>query len=311
MSENIWSVGELTRQIKDLLDGESSLQRVYVRGELSNYKVYPSGHHYFTIKDEEATLKAVMFRREASRLRFRPESGMKVIALGRITVYPRDGVYQLYATELVPDGVGDLHAAFEQLKAKLSEEGLFDRSHKKPLPPYPERIAVITSSAGAAVGSSPAVLCPPARPAGRSRNAAHISRIRTLRRMAFSLSSDHVNNVWGILHPLWIINIIVFQKEVFLQYLNSILCGKISKNNKFRHFPQIKPGLRCGQGAEQGIFSYKVTGFTAKVPVCGGLSADAPPRYNSSRMKYCICEEDSSHDEPQRQSYGDLSPSEP
>ena len=151
MNDNVWSVSELTRQIKDLLDGESSLQHIYVRGELSNYKIYPSGHHYFTIKDEEATLKAVMFRREASRLRFRPESGMKVIALGRITVYPRDGVYQLYATELVPDGVGDLHAAFEQLKAKLAEEGLFDRDHKKPLPPYPERIAVITSSAGAAV----------------------------------------------------------------------------------------------------------------------------------------------------------------
>ena len=151
MNDNVWSVSELTRQIKDLLDGESSLQHIYVRGELSNYKIYPSGHHYFTIKDEEATLKAVMFRREASRLRFRPESGMKVIALGRITVYPRDGVYQLYATELMPDGVGDLHAAFEQLKAKLAEEGLFDRDHKKPLPPYPERIAVITSSAGAAV----------------------------------------------------------------------------------------------------------------------------------------------------------------
>ena len=151
MNETIWSVAELTRQIKELLDGESSLQRIYVRGELSNYKIYPSGHHYFTIKDEEATLKAVMFRREASRLRFRPESGMKVIALGRITVYPRDGVYQLYASDLVPDGVGDLHAAFEQLKAKLAEEGLFDRSHKKPLPAYPERIAVITSSAGAAV----------------------------------------------------------------------------------------------------------------------------------------------------------------
>ena len=151
MNDNVWSVSELTRQIKDLLDGESSLQHIYVRGELSNYKIYPSGHHYFTIKDEEATLKAVMFRREASRLRFRPESGMKVIALGRITVYPRDGVYQLYATELVPDGVGDLHAAFEQLKAKLAEEGLFDRDHKKALPPYPERIAVITSSAGAAV----------------------------------------------------------------------------------------------------------------------------------------------------------------
>ncbi len=151
MRDDVWSVGELTRRIKELLDGERGLQRVYVRGELSNYKIYPSGHHYFTVKDEEATLKAVMFRREASRLRFRPESGMKVIALGRVTVYPRDGVYQLYVTELVPDGVGDLHAAFEQLKAKLAEEGLFDPSHKKPLPPYPERIAVITSSAGAAV----------------------------------------------------------------------------------------------------------------------------------------------------------------
>ncbi len=151
MSENVWSVGELTRRIKDLLDGETFLQRVYVRGELSNYKVYPSGHHYFTIKDEEATLKAVLFRREASRLRFRPESGMKVVALGRVTVYPRDGTYQLYVTELTPDGVGDLYVAFEQLKEKLRLEGLFDPAHKKPLPPYPERIAVITSSAGAAV----------------------------------------------------------------------------------------------------------------------------------------------------------------
>ncbi len=151
MSDNVWSVGELTRYLKELLDGETLLQRVYVRGELSNYKVYPSGHHYFTIKDEEATLKAVLFRREASRLRFRPESGMKVVALGRVTVYPRDGAYQLYVTELTPDGVGDLHVAFEQLKEKLRLEGLFDPAHKKPLPPYPERIAVITSSAGAAV----------------------------------------------------------------------------------------------------------------------------------------------------------------
>ena len=151
MSDRIWSVSALTRWIKDLLDGEEGLRHVYVRGELSNYKVYPSGHHYFTIKDEEATLKAVMFRREASRLRFRPEGGMKVIALGQVSVYPRDGVYQLYVTELVPDGVGDLHAAFEQLKEKLRLEGLFDPAHKKPLPPYPERIAVITSSAGAAV----------------------------------------------------------------------------------------------------------------------------------------------------------------
>ncbi len=150
-SENIWSVSELTNQIKSLLDGERSLKRVYVRGELSNYKIHSTGHHYFTMKDEEATLKAVMFRQEASRLRFRPETGMKVIALGRISVYPRDGLYQLYVTELVPDGVGELNAAFEQLKAKLAAEGLFDRSnrpHKKPIPKYPRRIAVISSSDG-------------------------------------------------------------------------------------------------------------------------------------------------------------------
>ena len=151
MNEPILTVSELTRLIKSTLDGEEAFQRVYVRGELSNYKVYPSGHHYFTVKDEEATLKAVMFRREASRLRFRPESGMKVVALGRITVYPRDGVYQLYTESLTPDGVGDLHVAFEQLKAKLLAEGLFDSAHKKPLPEYPEKIVVITSSAGAAV----------------------------------------------------------------------------------------------------------------------------------------------------------------
>ncbi len=151
MSGRIYSVGEVNALIRDLLDGDDRLRSLYVRGELSNYKIYPSGHHYFTIKDGEATLRAVMFRREASRLRFRPESGMQVVALGRVTVYLRDGAYQLYVTELSPDGVGDLHVAYEQLKAKLQEEGLFDQARKKPLPPYPQRIAVITSGAGAAV----------------------------------------------------------------------------------------------------------------------------------------------------------------
>ena len=151
MNGKVYSVSEVNALIRDLLEGDDRLRSVYVRGELSNYKIYPSGHHYFTIKDGEATLRAVMFRREASRLRFRPESGMQVIALGRVAVYLRDGAYQLYVTELSPDGVGDLHIAYEQLKAKLQEEGLFDRAHKKPLPPYPRRIAVITSGAGAAV----------------------------------------------------------------------------------------------------------------------------------------------------------------
>ncbi len=122
-----------------------------VRGELSNYKIYPSGHHYFTMKDGESSLKCVMFRSSASRLRFRPESGMSVTAAGRVSVYPRDGAYQLYVTSLVPEGAGDLQIAFEQLKAKLAAEGLFDTDHKKPLPAFPKRVAVITSGAGAAV----------------------------------------------------------------------------------------------------------------------------------------------------------------
>lgn len=122
-----------------------------LRGEISNYKVYPSGHHYFTLKDSQCALRCVMFKGSAIRLRFRPESGMQVIATGRISVYPRDGVYQLYCTGLTPDGAGDLSVAFEQLKKKLLAEGLFDESHKKPLPPYPQRIAIVTSPAGAAI----------------------------------------------------------------------------------------------------------------------------------------------------------------
>lgn len=151
MNERIYGVTELNNRIKALLDSDRELASVFVRGELSNYKVYPSGHHYFTMKDQEGTLRAVIFKREASKLRFRPENGMKVIALGRVTVFPRDGQYQLYCTELSPDGIGDLHVAFEQLRDKLSKEGLFDRENKKPLPRFPSKIAVITSSAGAAV----------------------------------------------------------------------------------------------------------------------------------------------------------------
>lgn len=145
------TVSQLNAYIKSLVDRDDFLGSVAVRGELSNYKIYPSGHHYFTLKDAESSLKCVMFRSAAGKLRFRPESGMSVTAWGRISVYPRDGAYQLYCEALMPEGFGDLQMAYEQLKAKLEKEGLFDRSHKKPIPRYPERIAVITSSAGAAV----------------------------------------------------------------------------------------------------------------------------------------------------------------
>ncbi len=147
----IFSVSEANRFIKALLDAVPQLQEIYVRGEISNYKLYPSGHHYFTLKDAEGALRCVLFRGNASALRFRPENGMKVIAFGRVSVFPRDGAYQLYVSSLSAEGAGDLHVAFEQLKAKLDAEGLFDPAHKKPLPRYPGTIAVVTSSAGAAV----------------------------------------------------------------------------------------------------------------------------------------------------------------
>ena len=151
MEQQIYTVSQLNALVKNILEDVPALGEVYVRGELSNHKVYPSGHHYFTLKDSESALRCVLFKAMAQRLRFRPENGMKVIAMGRATLYPRDGAYQLYCNFLQPEGVGDLHTAFEQLKEKLRLEGLFDESRKKPLPPYPRSIAIVTSPAGAAV----------------------------------------------------------------------------------------------------------------------------------------------------------------
>lgn len=151
MERRVYDVSQVNAYIKQMLDHDGVLGDLCIRGELSNYKIYPSGHHYFTMKDAQGALRCVMFRGSASHLRFRPENGMKVLATGRVTVYERDGAYQLYCTDLIPEGLGDLHVAYEQLKSKLYAEGLFDASHKKPLPKYPHRIAIITSSAGAAI----------------------------------------------------------------------------------------------------------------------------------------------------------------
>ena len=151
MGKKVFSVSELNGYIKDIFDSDGALAGVYVKGELSNYKIYPSGHHYFTIKDAEASLRCVMFKSSAIKLRFKPKDGMSVVVFGRVTVYPRDGAYQLYANEITPDGVGDLYVAFEQLKEKLLKAGLFDERHKKAIPRFPNKIAVITSPAGAAV----------------------------------------------------------------------------------------------------------------------------------------------------------------
>lgn len=145
------SVTQLTGYIKLLLDRDEILSQTCVRGELSNYKIHSSGHHYFTLKDEGAVISCVLFRSDAMRLRFRPESGMKVILTGRVSLFPRSGQYQLYVSHMQPDGAGDLAVAFEQLKQKLQAQGVFDAAHKKPLPRYPERVALVTSPTGAAV----------------------------------------------------------------------------------------------------------------------------------------------------------------
>lgn len=151
MQQTVYEVSQINNYLKCRFEDDEFLSAVFVRGEISNYKLYPSGHHYFSLKDAEGTLRCVMFKGNAFRLRFRPENGMRVIAFGRISVFPRDGAYQLYCTDMTPDGVGDLHVAFEQLKAQLQKEGLFDSARKQPLPRFPHRIAVITSSAGAAL----------------------------------------------------------------------------------------------------------------------------------------------------------------
>ena len=151
MEQTVFTVGQVNQYLKAKLDGDRLLSAIAIRGEISNYKRYPSGHHYFSLKDGEGALKCVLFRSSAQRLRFQPENGMKVVARGRITVFPRDGQYQLYADSLIPDGVGELYVAFEQTKARLFQEGLFAEEHKKPIPRYPDTIALITSSAGAAV----------------------------------------------------------------------------------------------------------------------------------------------------------------
>ena len=151
MAQQVLTITQINEYIRSMMDSDRLLMNVAIKGEISNYKMYPSGHHYFTMKDEGGALKCVMFKGNAAKLRFRPENGMQVIAMGRISVYPRDGAYQMYCVAMALDGVGDLYALFEQLKSKLAAQGLFDPAHKKKLPSYPATIGIITSSAGAAV----------------------------------------------------------------------------------------------------------------------------------------------------------------
>ncbi|MBE6795218.1 MAG: exodeoxyribonuclease VII large subunit [Ruminococcaceae bacterium] len=147
----VYSVAQLNAYVKNLLDDDAALKQIFVTGEISNYKAHYSGHHYMTIKDESASIKAVMFAGQATKLRFVPENGMRVLILGTVSLFPRDGSYQLYISDMQPDGAGALNVAYEQLKKKLEAEGLFSQAHKKPLPRFPQRVGVVTSETGAAV----------------------------------------------------------------------------------------------------------------------------------------------------------------
>ena len=151
MDDEYLTVSQVNAYINKKLKDDVNLKRIYVRGEISNFKTYPSGHSYFTLKDKDSQIPAVMFKGRKYNLKFQPENGMKVIIKGKIEVFERDGKYQLYANSMTEDGIGDLHVAFEQLKRKLKEEGLFDETHKKEIPKYPQRIGVVTAQTGAAI----------------------------------------------------------------------------------------------------------------------------------------------------------------
>lgn len=150
-NDTVMTVSDLNNFIKNMFDNNRLLNAVHVKGEISNFVNHRSGHLYFSLKDDGAQIKAIMFRSSAIKLKFIPENGMKVTLFGSISVFPRDGVYQMYVTSMQPDGIGALYLAYEQLKLKLESEGLFNDEHKKPIPQFPERVGVITSPTGAAV----------------------------------------------------------------------------------------------------------------------------------------------------------------
>ena len=150
VTPEVYSVAQLNNYVKSLMDYDLTLKALFLVGEISNFKAHSSGHMYMTLKDDKSSIKAVMFRGNASKLKFMPTDGMKIIAFGSVSVFERDGAYQFYIENMQPDGVGSLSIAFEQLKEKLQKEGLFDTSAKKPLPKYPKTVGVVTSPTGAA-----------------------------------------------------------------------------------------------------------------------------------------------------------------
>ncbi len=208
----VWTVSQLTRHVKNLL--ETDVGRVWVSGEISNWRVSPAGHAYFTLKDDNSQLSAVMFRGKLGRLRFEPEGGLDVIVNGLISVYEQRGAYQIICDDMQPQGIGALQLAFEKLKKKLSEEGLFDESHKKPLPVLPKRIGIVTSPTGAAIRdvlnvigrrfANVHVLLFPARVQGEEAAPEIVEGIRALD--AYGVDVMIVGRGGGSLEDLWPFN---------------------------------------------------------------------------------------------------------
>lgn len=212
----ILSVSQLNKYIKSYFDSDSNLLNVFLSGEISNFtNHYRTGHLYFTLKDDASVVKAVMFRSSASKIKFMPENGMKVIVRGRVSVYEASGQYQVYVDDMQPDGIGALNIAFEQLKEKFSKEGLFDLSHKKQLPKYPQKVGVITSPTGAAVHDimnvlgrrfplAEVVFCPSLV----QGDGAHIQLINALNKFNFKKSADVIiiGRGGGSIEDLWEFN---------------------------------------------------------------------------------------------------------
>ena len=211
----IYSVSQLTAYLKNLVEKDSNLQQIWVEGEISNFTRHSSGHMYFTLKDESARLRCVMFRRENQRLKFLPQDGMAVTLLGRLAIYPKNGEYQLYVEVMEASGVGSLYLAFEQLKQRLAEEGLFDQARKRGLPTLPRRIGVITSPTGAAVRDiirilhrrypRVEILVIPAQVQGESAPQSLVSGLNLVRRLS-GLDLVIIGRGGGSIEELWAFN---------------------------------------------------------------------------------------------------------
>lgn len=220
----VYSVNELNNYVKQLLDNDDNLKYIFVTGEISNYKAHYSGHLYLTLKDDKAAIKAVMFAGNASKLRFMPENGMKILAFGTVSLFPRDGSFQLYISDMQPDGVGALSVAYEQLKKKLEAEGLFSPLHKKPIPRFPARVGVVTSATGAAVQDifnvlsrrypSAEVVLRPAKVQGEGAAQDIANAIRTFNEF-YAADVLIVGRGGGSIEDLWAFNEEIVARAVF------------------------------------------------------------------------------------------------